>query len=115
MGHRLTVTSDDGAAHVREVAEDVDREMRQLAAGQGSTTMVQLALITALNVASKYRKLAAAQDELQSVVNRLSQRVSETMNAERGTVRGQDVKPEGQVGTEVAAATNAKEKVGLVG
>lgn len=105
MGHRLTVTSDDGAAHVREVAEDVDREMRQLAAGQGSTTMVQLALITALNVASKYRKLTAAQDELQRVVDRLAQRVSETMNAERGSTGEEGVKPEGDAVAGVASAT----------
>lgn len=107
MGHRLTVTSDDGSAHVREVAEDVDREMRQLAAGQGSTTMVQLALITALNVASKYRKLAAAQDELQSVMDRLSQRVSETMNAARPTTEEQEVKPEGNAVAVVVSATGA--------
>lgn len=77
MGHRLTVTSDDGAEHVCEVAGDVDQKMRKLAEGRGGTTMVQLALLTALNIASECRKLSSEREELHRVIDRLSKRISQ--------------------------------------
>ena len=75
MGHRLTVTSSDGDEHIRRVAEHVDTQMRQLAAGASNATIVQLALLTALNIASEYWKLHQEQEELHRSINRLSQRV----------------------------------------
>lgn len=86
MGHRLTVTSDDGAEHVREVAGDVDHQMRQLAEGRAPTTMVHLALLTALNIASEYRKLTSEQEELHRVIDRLSNRVSQLMGGGKAAV-----------------------------
>jgi len=103
MGHRLTVTSDDGADHVREVADDVDREMRQLAEGRGPTTMVQLALITALNVASKYRKLSSEQEELHRVIDRLSKRVSQPTSGDKRTVGKENTKHGDEVVSPVAS------------
>jgi cell division protein ZapA len=75
MGQRLTVTSDEGDDHVRRVAEYVDQQMRQLAGGLTAASMMQLALLTALNIASEYWKLQHDQEELHRTINRLSQRV----------------------------------------
>ncbi len=75
MGQRLTVASEDGAEHVRQVAAYLDRRVRQLANGQGNTVTVQLALLAALNIASEYWKLRAEQEEVQKTINRLSRRV----------------------------------------
>jgi cell division protein ZapA len=75
MGQRLTVASDDEEAHVRRVAGYVDGQMRQLAAGRGAGAMADLALLTALNIASDYWKLQDQQAELQRTINRLSERV----------------------------------------
>jgi len=75
MGQRLMVASDDGADHVRQVAHDVDERMRQLANGHPPTTTLQVALVTALNIASEYRKLQHQQEELCQRINRLAQRV----------------------------------------
>jgi cell division protein ZapA len=74
MGQRLTVTSDDEDVHVREVAGYVEERMRQLAGGVSATTM-HLALVTALNIASEYRKLQCQQEEIRQTINRLTQRV----------------------------------------
>jgi cell division protein ZapA len=76
MGQRLTVTSDDGEEHIREVAGYVDRRMRQLANGQPTGASLHLALITALNIASEYWKLQRQQEELHQMINRLTQRLS---------------------------------------
>jgi len=75
MGQRLTVASDDGDDHVRQVAEYVDRQMRQLGGNLTAASMIQLALLTALNIASEYWKLQHEQEELHRTINRLSQRV----------------------------------------
>lgn len=76
LGHRLTVTSDDGADHVREVVAYVDEQMRILAAGRAPATIVQLALLTALNMASELRKVSQEREELQRLIDRLSDRVA---------------------------------------
>ena len=76
MGQRLTVASDDGDDHVRRVAEYVDQQMRQLAGGLHTASTMQLALLTALNIASEYWKLQHEQEELHRTIHRLSQRVS---------------------------------------
>lgn len=76
MGQRLTVASDEGDAHVRRVARYVDGRMRQLAEGRAATAMGDLALLTALNIASEYWKLQDQQEELHQTINRLSERVA---------------------------------------
>jgi cell division protein ZapA len=75
MGQRLTVASDDGDDHVRRAAQYVDQQMRQLAAGLKTASMMQLALLTALNIASEYWKLQQEQEEVHRTIHRLSQRV----------------------------------------
>ena len=75
MGQRLTVASDDGESHVRQVAGLVDQEMRQLAIAQPPSSTLQLALLTALNLASEYWKLQQQHEQLKQNINRLSQRM----------------------------------------
>ena len=75
MGQRLTVTSDDSEAHVRQVASYVDGQIRRLAERRAMTTPVDLVLLTALNIASEYWKLQLEQEELYQTISRLSKRV----------------------------------------
>jgi len=75
MGQRLTVTSDDGDEHVHRMAAYVDQQMRQLAGRLNAASVMQVALLTALNIASEYWKLHQEQEELQRTIKRLSQRV----------------------------------------
>jgi cell division protein ZapA len=75
MGQRLTVTSDDGDEHVQRMAEYVDQQMRQLAGRLNAASVMQVALLTALNIASEYWKLHEEQEELHRTIKRLSQRV----------------------------------------
>ncbi len=87
MGYRLIVASDDTAEHVREVAAHVSRRMQQLADGRTVTPSLNLALVTALNIASEWRKLQRQQEELCETVNRTAQRVSAKLNAVGPPVR----------------------------
>ena len=75
MGQRFTVASDEGEEHVRQVAGYVDQQMRQLADGRGSAATLHLALVTALNIASEYRKLQHQQEQLSQMINRMAQRI----------------------------------------
>jgi len=75
MGQRLTVSSDDSEAHVRQIASYVDGRVRRLAEGRTVTAPIDLVLLTALNIASEYWKLKQEQDELQQTISRLSKRV----------------------------------------
>lgn len=75
MGQRLTVASEDGEEHVRQVARYVEEQMQRLADGRLTATTLQLALVTALNIASEYRKLQHQQEELCQKVDRMAQRL----------------------------------------
>ena len=87
MGYRLTVASDDSEAHIREVAAYVDQRMRRLANGAAAPLSLNLALVTALNIASEWRKLQRQQEELCQTVNRTAQRVSAKLTAVGPSVR----------------------------
>jgi cell division protein ZapA len=75
LGQRLTVASDDGEEHVRQVAGYVEAQMQRLAHGRVPAATVHLALVTALNIASDYRKLQDQHEELYRTISRLTQRV----------------------------------------
>ena len=87
MGCRLTVASDDSEEHIREVATYVSGHMQQLAARRAGTPLLNLALVTALNIASEWRKLQRQQEELCQTVNRTAQRVSAKLTALGPSVR----------------------------
>jgi cell division protein ZapA len=74
MGQQLTLSTDEGVEHLRQVAGYVDQRMRQLAQGRHTTTL-DIALVTALNIASEYWKLRDEQEEVRQTVNRVVQRV----------------------------------------
>jgi cell division protein ZapA len=81
LGYRLTVASDDSEEHLREAVAHVNRRMQQLAEGHVVVPSLNLALVTALNIASEWRKLQRQQEELCETVNRTAQRVSAKLNA----------------------------------
>ena len=80
MGHRITVASEDGEAHVRETAQLVDLQMRELARVQPPTSTLQLALLAALNLASECWKLRQQRETLENTINRLSQRMLDRLS-----------------------------------
>ena len=79
MGHHLTVVSDEGEEHVREVAAYVDARMRQLAEGRAAPSILYVALVAALNMASEYHKLRRVQDDVSQRIDRVSQRVIKSL------------------------------------
>lgn len=75
MGQRLMVRSEESEEHVRNVARFVDQRIRQLADSQLTATSLDLALVTALNIASEYWKLQHQQEELHQTIDRMAQRL----------------------------------------
>ena len=74
LGQVFTVVSDDSEAHVRRVAEEVERRMRVLA-GQGQQAFTA-AVVVALNIASDYQKLQDKHQSVQENIGRLTARVA---------------------------------------
>ena len=74
MGQRLMVKSEESEEHVRKVARYVDEQIRQLADTRFASTL-DLALVTALNIASEYWKLQHQQEEAHQTINRMAQRI----------------------------------------
>jgi len=87
LGCRLTVASDDSEEHIREMAAYVAWRMQQLAGARAAAPSLNLALVTALNIASEWRKLQRQQEELCQMVNRTAQRVSAKLTAAGSSVR----------------------------
>jgi len=87
LGCRLTVASDDSEEHIREMAAYVAWRMQQLAGARAPGPSLNLALVTALNIASEWRKLQRQQEELCQMVNRTAQRVSAKLTAAGSSVR----------------------------
>ncbi|MGD0949347.1 MAG: cell division protein ZapA [Candidatus Binatia bacterium] len=74
MGQRLVVKSEDSEEHVRTVARYVDEQIRQLADTRFACRL-DLALVTALNIASEYWKLQHQQEEAHQTIDRMAQRI----------------------------------------
>jgi cell division protein ZapA len=90
MGQRLTVKSEDSEEHVRRVARYVDEQIRQLADTRLASTL-DLALVTALNIASEYWKLQHQQEEAYQTINRMAQRIGARLPSLNPSVRkGED-------------------------
>lgn len=75
MRQRLTVRSQDSADHVQRVARYVDEQIRRVADTQLTTTIPQLVLVAALNIASDYWKLQHQQREVDKMITRIVQRM----------------------------------------
>ncbi len=75
MGQRLRVKSEEAEDHVRSVARYVDQQIRQAAETQLTATALDLALVTALNIASEYWKLQHRQEEMHQTIDRMAQRI----------------------------------------
>ncbi len=87
MGQKFSVTSDDGAEHLREVAGFVDLKMREIGSEKNVSPFAR-AVLAALNIASECHKLRSTQEEVDRVVGRLTDLLSEeSLNREESLER----------------------------
>jgi cell division protein ZapA len=77
MGQTFSVTSDDGEAHVREVAAYVDRTMREITTRGNVVSSFTAAVLAALNIASEWHKLRQNVAAMDAAIERLSDRLAE--------------------------------------
>ncbi len=83
LGQKFTVTSEDDEGHVRAVAAYVDEKMKAMS-GDGSISPYTRAILVALNIASECQKLRASQEEVERVVDRISDRIDQAPPAPDG-------------------------------
>ena len=76
LGESLSVTSDESEEHVRRVAAEVDRRMREIANGGHVVSSFTVAVIAALNIASEYQKLKQEYEQVQDIIDRLHARLA---------------------------------------
>jgi cell division protein ZapA len=76
FGQTLAVTSDEESGHIRNVAVEVDRRMRETAAATRAASSLAVAVVTALNIASEYQKLQEEHAQLQEAIDRLTARLT---------------------------------------
>jgi cell division protein ZapA len=81
LGQVFTVTSDDGEEHVRSVAVEVERRMRELG-GRGQPAFAT-AVIVAMNIASDYQKLQDKHRSVEENISRLAARVATCLHSAR--------------------------------
>ncbi len=89
-GQKFTVTSDDDERHLRLIAAHVDEKMRQVGSRDSSVPMYTRAVLAALNIASEWQKLRESQEEVERVVDRLTDLLDEarlTPDGEESTER----------------------------
>jgi cell division protein ZapA len=92
LGQVFSVMSEDGEDHVRRVASYVDGKMREIAAGGKVVSSFTTAVLAALNIASECHKLQQNFTEIETTIDRLTERLdavsgAPTAGAKERTVR----------------------------
>lgn len=75
LGQVFSVTSEDGEEHVRRVASYVDGQMREIAARGKVVSSFTTAVLAALNIASECQKLRQNFSEIETAIDRLTERL----------------------------------------
>jgi cell division protein ZapA len=77
MGQTFTVASEEREEHLRRVAQLVDRKMSEIAraGGQNGISTLDVAILTALNIASEFQKLKDESETMLKAIEGLSTRV----------------------------------------
>ena len=77
LGQTFTVASEEKEDHLRRTAEMVDAKMREVATGVASNgvSTLDVAILTALNIASEYQKLKDESEVVRKAIDGLSSRV----------------------------------------
>jgi cell division protein ZapA len=81
LGQVFSVTSEDGEEHVRRVASFVDGKMREIAAGGKVVSSFTTAVLAALNIASECQKLRQNFTEIETTIDRLTERLNAVADA----------------------------------
>lgn len=65
MGHEYTLVSEDTREYMQRVANVVDDKMKEIASANKKLSTSMIAVLTALNAADEYLKVAARNEELE--------------------------------------------------
>lgn len=77
LGQTFTVASEEKEDHLRAIAQMVDGKMREVSAGASASgvSTLDVAILTALNIASEYQKLKDQSEAIRRAIDGLSSRV----------------------------------------
>jgi cell division protein ZapA len=73
--YSIVVTAPLDESEVRQLAEDIDARMRQIAAGANTADSLKVAVLTALHLAQEYRELQRKCDQKTDQWNRALEQV----------------------------------------
>jgi cell division protein ZapA len=86
-GHRYTIRGEAGESYVRELAKQVDERMRTLAAKMKNVTALQLAVLTAINLADELNQATKQHDQHAEDMNRRAACLIATIEQSLGKTR----------------------------
>lgn len=86
-GERYTIRGGADEQQVRRLANEVDRQMRELALTMRTATPAKIAVLAALHLAHELQEVRALQQEKEADLDRRAFDLMETIEAELGSVR----------------------------
>jgi cell division protein ZapA len=86
-GHRYTIRGDAEESYVRELTRQVDEQMRTLAGKMKHATTLQLAVLTALNLANELHQAMKQQHDHAEDLNRRAAGLIESIQETIGETR----------------------------
>jgi cell division protein ZapA len=86
-GNRYTIRGEAEERYVRDLAKEVDEQMRSLAAKMKTVTPLQLAVLTALNFVDELHKCMKQQQQQVEDINRRAESLIGTIQQTLGSRR----------------------------
>ena len=86
-GERYTIRGGDTPLQVKQVAEYVDRRMRELALGMRTATPAKIAVLTALQLAHELMQVRVQHQAAEADLDRRTFHLLEAIEAELGPAR----------------------------
>jgi cell division protein ZapA len=82
LGREYTLKSDEGEERVRDVAEYVNRKLKEVSEGGRTVSTLNLAILAAMNIANDYFEALENQKEFFRTIEARSGRMIEMINSQ---------------------------------
>jgi cell division protein ZapA len=82
LGREYTLKSDEGEERVRDIAEYVNRKLKEVSEGGRTVSTLNLAILAAMNIANDYFEALENQKEFFRTIEARSGRMIEMINSQ---------------------------------
>jgi cell division protein ZapA len=80
LGQEISVTSDSGDEHVANVIRYVSEKVEEAGKSAGSKNALNIAILTALNIADEYFRMAGVKEKIHSQLENRSEQLIHLIN-----------------------------------